>query len=276
MDDAKKIEELISDREKFNAFVYTPLNEAVKELGERNNDEALEEKVSSLFGDRIPQVLKNEVRLVLSRHIITPNYEVCRFLGIADALDIKALFFEYHDDKLVFKNPWKYSLCRLCFHFGMGKKGGAKIDHVNIVDFDKYHGKKMSEAKTIWGQSLPDFHHELFVERFPDFKESLFDASEWYVKNGGNPQSFYANFLGLFVKNAILFENFMLDEEELPFTRDVFLPAFLDVIKKTGKKPLIVALTKTEIEGDQFWLCHPNSRKQSVEKKLQKEKPLIS
>ena len=61
----------------------------------------------------------------------------------------------------------------------------------------------------------------------------------------------------------------MLDVKELSFTKEVFLPAFIEVIRITGVKPLIVALSPTDIEGDNFWMCHPHESEIHVKEKLE-------
>ena len=42
----KEIDDLVSDREKFNKFVYTPLDEAIKKLEKNRLDEELGKKLN--------------------------------------------------------------------------------------------------------------------------------------------------------------------------------------------------------------------------------------
>ena len=79
------------------------------------------------------------------------------------------------------------------------------------------------------------------------------------------------SFLGLFLQNAILFENFILDYKELEFTKEVFLPAFIEIYKRFGIKPLIVALEPTNLEWEIFWMCHPFESKKVVDGRLKSE-----
>ena len=269
-DTEKLIEKLCNNHEELNNFVYTPIEEAVKELEKRRKDKILEKKVLELLNGDVPDPFEKKEKFVLARHLVTPNYEVSRFLIIADVFEFEPLFFEYHDDKLVYKNPWKYSLGKMTFYSGKGKKGGMKTKNVDIIDFDSSHGKKISSINTKWGQSLVDFHHEYFFNRFPTFKDSVFNASDWYFKNGGNPEIYYERFLTLFVMHGIIFENFFLDEVEMEFTKKIILPAIINISAKLGLKPLIVALEPTDIEGDGFWLCHPECTSEFVNKKLLK------
>jgi hypothetical protein len=74
--------------------------------------------------------------------------------------------------------------------------------------------------------------------------------------------------LGELGPSGFPFEKFMINEKESFFTREIFLPAFIDVMKRTGSKPIIVALEPTEIETDEFWMCHPHSSKELVNNTL--------
>ncbi len=260
-----EIESLVANHDLFNELVYTPLEEAVREMYRRRADPVLSAKVQELLGDALPAEFLSEPRVVLARHLITPDHETVRFLAIPDSLGIKALFFEYLSDKFIFKNPGKYHLAKMSFYKGVGKKGGEKREDITLVDFDETHGKPIVSVKTVWGESLVDFHHNLLLSRFPHLKELLFDGSAWYAKHGGSPEKYYKKFLALFFNNGILFENFFLNHKELAFTRDIFLPAFIELYHETGLKPLIVALEPTQIEGDEFWLHHPYAHKEVVE-----------
>ncbi len=262
------IEELVSDRQKFNDYLYTPVNDAILELEKRSKDLSI--KTVSC----VPKIFENSFKAVLHRQLVTPNYEVLRFVSIADGMDLDPLFFEYTEDKFVTENEWKYSLGCQSFYMGHGKKGGIKLKNLKVIDFNASNGKKISEVKTLWSQTLPDFHHELFLTRFPNFGKNLFDGSSWYKDNGGNAKGYYKPFLSLFIKHGILFENFLLDYKELSFTKEVFLPAFLEIAEETGLKPLIVALEPTEIEEDIFWLCHPSPVIDCVEKIKNRTKKL--
>jgi len=266
----KQIEDLVSDREKFNKFVYTSVNDAVNEL-EKRRSENLQSRVTKFLSVGVPEALNNQKRAVVFRQLVTPNYELRRFISLVDAIDrFSPLFFEYANDKYTDNNEWKYHLGKMLFYAGTGKKGGEKITRLNIIDFNTSRGKKISEVRTIWGQSLIDFHHELFDEVYKEKNKEIafFDASQWFSKSGGNAKEYYKNFLALFVSHGLLFENFMLDVKELTFTKDIFLPAFIQVLNETGKKPLIVALEPTEVESNLFWMCHPYNTKEFVDSKL--------
>lgn len=267
-----QIDELIADREKFTRFVYTPLDEALEEFKKRQNDKELSEVLQKLLPIGAPSPMKNSPKAVMFRQLVTPNYEIRRFLDLIDMVEeLDPMFLEYAEDKFTDNNEWKYSLGKMSFYFGQGKKGGEKIQRTRVIDFNSYRGKKLSEVKTLWGQSLIDFHHEFFLEAYGEIlsEDSFFDGSDWFSRSGGQAIDYYKNFLMLFIRDGILFENFLLDTKEVDFTRNVFLPAFIEATLESGVKPLIVALEPTDIESAEFWMCHPASTVSFVHKKMQ-------
>jgi len=270
MDTEIDIEKLVNDRTAFNAFVYTPLSVALAEIEKRERDIELSDKLTQILPQNTPDFLKNERSIVLFRQLIAANYETRRFLSLVDAIEgVRPLLWEYTEDKFTSNNEYKHSLGKLLFFMGRGKKGGQIIDRTTVVDFNESNGKKISEVKTVWGESLIDFHRALLHKDYRAIHESsFFDASEWFNSAGKSAANYYSKFLCLFARNNILFENFMLDEKEIFFTKEVFLPAFLEAMKLTGYKPLIVALEPTDIEGDMFWMCLPDTAKDFVNNRM--------
>lgn len=252
----------LADREAFNAFVYFPLEDAVKELLEREKEKQLEEFVEDALPQGVPDVMKGKKSIVLFRHVATSNYEINRFAMVADAFpQFQPLIFEYGEDSFNDVNEYKYCLGKLRFHKGINKKGEPIVEYVSIIDFTKSNKKPISSLTTHWGERLVDFHHKLFNTSFPQLKESVFDLSGWLGQIAPDAKQYYKSFFTLFLKDAILFENFMPEGKELSFTRDIILPAILELEAESGVKPLLVALEPTEIEGDHFWLSHPYSDK---------------
>ncbi len=261
---------LVADRKLFNAFVYTPLDQAIDELDRRSTDPRLEKYIEDALPFAIPEVLKNKKAAILFRQLATPNYEVRRFLSIIDVVgDLEPFFWEYHADKFTSNNSMKYALGKMGFYSGKGKKGGTKMKYEKVLDFISADGQKISEVKTLWGQPLTEFHRELFEKSYRSIEpERFIDVSEWVSSLGGAAKDYYKILLLFFVRHAILFENFMLEEAtERSFTKDVFLPAFLEVERITGYKPLIVALEPTDIEGDDFWESHPAESHEHIKNK---------
>ena len=59
-----EIDDLVADREKFNKFVYTPIDEAVKEVKKRASNEDLK-KYSELSSKHLEQGLSADIRELL-------------------------------------------------------------------------------------------------------------------------------------------------------------------------------------------------------------------
>lgn len=249
--------EIISDRDLFNQIVYTPLPDAIRLLHERQKDLNLVTKVRKLLNDNVPDIfLKNKCG-IMARQLATPNHENRRFLSLAGENNLHPAFIEYFDDKFVSNNKYKHSLGQLHVQDKIDKNGNGVVEKITIIDFNKSNGKKLREVKTLWGESLVDFHKKLFdLYKLKGF--SFFEETEWYKKEGEKPIEFYTNFFLLITCFGILFENFLLlkDDAESEFTKGVVLPALEKAINLTGVKPLIVPVEEVELEGDDFWYYH--------------------
>lgn len=258
----EEIYQLVTNRSLFDAEVYTPLSIAIDELKKRNG-----KGIREVFNDDI--LLNNEPCFVLFRHVATPNFEVHRFISAGDGLGYKTVICEYLNNKFVSNNLEKKALGKMIFFEGVGKKGGAKNHTETIIDFNSSNGRKLTDIKTLWGESLVDFHHFLMKESYGNAHPIVFDASKWFLGNGINARTYYENLLKIFISNDILFENFLLDDpEERKFIETIFLPAFKKVVNETGCKPLIVPLEPTSIEGDNFWYSYPKKLEQCIHSRL--------
>jgi hypothetical protein len=248
----------ISDEMSFYNDIYFTFEDAVAEIKRRQADVNLINKIKDDLRDiPIPLSLGPKINSVLFRQIATPNYETRRFLHISDGGDLNPILWEYLQDKFVSNNEYKRSLGKVKFFLGEGKKGGKIIESETIIDFNSSNGKPLNEVMCINQTTLVDFHRKLFFDAYPNFsKNQIFDASDWFKDHGKKADEYYVNFLTLFIVNGILFENFMLNEEERCFTENIFYPSYKKVLAKYGLKPIIVALEPTDIEGDEFWMCH--------------------
>ncbi len=257
------------EKKEFDKTVYFPLTEAVAELSKRGNNKELDSYIERTVPEKIPSVLRGKKSLVLFRHVATTNYEIIRFLSLVNAFnDLDSFILEYTSDKFLDRNELKHALGRLRFHKGFNKLGEEVCEKKVVINFNKSNNTPISEVETFWGEKLVDFHHELFFRRFPNFKGNVCDVSDWVRSVGDGAKTYYKHFLSLFLKDAILFENFLLEGKEKQFTQSVILPAIREITEESGFRPLIVALEPTDIEGDKFWLSHPYDEKNFVEEKL--------
>lgn len=252
--------EIMSDRNKFNSVVYTPLSEALQLLEERQNDPILMKKIEDLLNGDVPSVLKGKKCGVQFRQIATPNHDTRHFLSISEDNDLDPVIFEYHDDKFTSNNDFKHSLGQIRVHGHANKNDVYPLEKITIVDFNKYNGKKLKEVQTLWGESLIDFHRKIFTFNNYNLNNiKLYDASNWFKDNGEKAINYYYNFFLLFISFGILFENFLLNDEGSEFTKEVVLPALDKVISTTGLKPLIVPIGPLDIETDDHWISYnPN------------------
>lgn len=248
--------EIMSNHNLFNKVVYTPLSEALKILDKRQKDLKLIKKITDNIKDGIPFIFKEKKCGIMARQIATPNYESRAFISITNENNLHPVFVEYFEDKFTSNNKYKHSLGQLHIKNKVSKNGEDCISKVTIIDFNKYNGEKISSIKTLWGESLVDFHKKLFeLNGLKDF--SFFNELEWYKKDKEKPIDFYLNLFLLVSGFGILFENFShSNDSEGNFTKTVVLPTIEKIYKITGVKPLIVPIPPMDLETDDLWYCH--------------------
>lgn len=229
-------------------------------LKEREGNEKLERYVASQFPEGVPKYVMGDPVMVYFRNLATPNFETYRFMICADVLnELRPLIFEYSADKFADINEFKRALGKMLFYKRLNKNLEPIITHKTIIDMSKWNGKRINEIVTLDGQSLVEFHHKLFYERFPEMYGSVHDVSDWLTASGViTAKEWYKKFLSLFLTHGALFENFMTSDTDLELTRDAVLPAIIEIEKECGYRPLIVALEPTHIEGDAFWHSYPS------------------
>jgi hypothetical protein len=265
------IHRIVTDREWYDKTLYTPLTEAYEELERRRRDAVLERNVLELLNGIVPEPLREKPRAVFCRSLMSPNFEIRLFTDVIERFGkIEPLYWEYCDDKFASVNESKRMLGKLYFLHGRGRKNGIKNDLLNIIDFTSSDGKKISAMRTLWGQSFVDFHHELFDAQHRVLSHTFYDSSRWLGAHGESAKSYYPAFLALFIRHGILFENVLLNEQEISFTKNVFLPTFLTLHRELGVKPLIVPLEPIHTERNRLWMYYPGEDQQYVAEKLQR------
>lgn len=245
---------------------YTSLDEAKKEIWHRWNDKELIKKVEEFLGAYIPDFLKKGPRALLVRQLTACDTEFFHFLDLAKSINLKPTFVEYLTDKFATNNPDKYHLGKLYFDEGKGKNGGSKIKVMRIVNFNKFEGKKLQDVETIWNEKLVDFHHKILGSIEPLQKDNIYEISDWIKSNGGTARKIYKKYFTWFICHGVLFENFLLNHEELEFTEKVVLPSMHTLQKKFGIKPLIVPVIPIEDQYNLYWWCYPKKIEEFVTK----------
>jgi len=254
--DAIGIRKLVNDKEAFRKFVYTPLPQAIEIIRERRGDKNLASAVDNFIGGDIPLIFSDGIKAVLFRQVFSPNFEFRYFLKLIESLGIDPVFLEYHDDIYTSQNPVKHRLGKMRF-CDISSNGKEKILCMNVIDFNSSQGRKIKDVDTLFNQSLIDFHHELLELAYPNSAKYLFDASSWFHSKGGRAKKYYAKYISLYMRNAISFENFILEKDELRFAEEIFLPLFIDAWKAIGTKPMIVSLLPFDSENDERWMSYP-------------------
>lgn len=246
--------------------IYTSLKDVEAEIKRRHRDKSLKKRLDDFWGENKPDFINDGgPRSVLSKPLITPNLEFKYFLDVSKEIDMDICLWEYGNGKFVGKNQEKRHLGKMFFYHGHGKRGGNIIQSRSVVDFTKEEGKKMSEVRTVCGKSLIDFHHEILQKHFPEESKKIKDISKWFDKTR-YLDAYYLYYLSLFIRDHVLFENFLIDEkEESKFTFEKFLPSFKKAQEIFGCKPLIVPLLPHEYEKSHFWLSYDEKTQKIVE-----------
>lgn len=257
----------IKNIEKFNIKeIYTPLSVAKKEIWKRWNDPILRKKVEDFLGGDMPEVFKKKPKAALFRFITTPNLEFQLAFDTAKLMDLKIIFLEFLNDKFCTRNQDKVHLGKLVFfHEKNGQNPSVNL-RKKIIDFEKCDGKPFKKIKTVAGESLINFHHNLFLKKYKNIK--TFDVSE-FKTNGESAYDVYLRVFALFICNGILFENYFVDsnEDEKKFTFNVVKPAFDKIQEIFGLRPLIVPLVSCKVDGDIFWQYYPDNLVKKIKNK---------
>lgn len=254
----------------FNAFgnLYTEPRIALWELKQRRHDAVLKKHIRQSLGSESEELLKkfSRPRAVFFRQVATPTHETLRFLKLAKQMKLKPLIFEYFDDKFVSaENRSKRSLGKMPIYQYTGSDGREMVAYKTICDFNTSTGKKFKDIVCINGEKFVDFHHRLFrTITGLNLKICSVDVSGWFKSNGGKAEMYYERLLTLFIRDGILFENFMPHRSESAFTKSIVIPAFKNLESLYGAKPLIIRLAPEKEEVRQFWDAYPLKIKKHI------------
>lgn len=245
--------------------IYVTPEVAKEEIWKRWNNADLKREVEEFLGNDIPDFLKDAPKSVLARNIASPNREAMNFLKISKDLGLQPSFVEYLSDKFVSVNFDKRHLSKIFFYNGKGRSGGDKVSASEIVDMPKADGHKIYDVKTKWDEGFTEFHHRLFSEVLPQENISIFDASSWLARHGGDAQRYYEHYLALFLCHGVLAEMFLLyTEEDKAFFENIVMPAIQALEKRFGVLPLIVQIAPPETSADLSWKYYPEFMKTMI------------
>ncbi len=102
-----------------------------------------------------------------------------------------------------------------------------------------------------------NFRRLFLQEIFPEMSGRLFDTSDWTLKQGVTMTEYYNTIMSFAICFTIHFDDFDLIESEESFTNDIVLPAYFEIEKRFGVKPIIVKISNVgEHQSDPFWWCY--------------------
>ena len=251
----------MNNKEENSEDFYFSIEDARKEIVRRRNDHELRKKIEAFLGSEMIDVFGDEPRAVFSQYVANVANDTIHFLNQENNIGLKPLFLEYSDDKFVAKNPGKYLLGRIYFSDNKKIENFANISKTTIINFNTEEGKKINEVKSIWGEGLVEFHHNIFFSLFPEMRNSVYDSSAWFQKTRFSTEYYYLYYLALFIYHGVLFENIELDGREENFSKNKILPSFYELERMFGVKPIICQLIPTEKQDDLYWWCYPERSK---------------
>ena len=245
--------------------MYMSIEEAKEEIGKRWDDKELEKKVVEYLNGCIPSVFEKEPKAVSASHVATPNKSFFRFLEDSKKVGLKPVAFEYTDDKFITTNFDKAHLAKMFFYCNKKNNENNFTRTYSVIDLSgKEEKKHIKEIKTIWGENFVDFHHRIL--NFFNKDVEIYDGSDWYHKMGESAKDNYRYVLALYIRNAILFENFSTTKSEDKFSQEILFPAFEYVYNNFGLKPLIVPLYSKNDPEYKYWSYYPELIKNLLNK----------
>jgi hypothetical protein len=234
-----------------NKIRYFSLDEAREEIKKRWNDVELKKKIEEELGDKfIPFFNSDKPRSILFRQLISPDNGLCLFYQEAKYLDTKPTVIENLDDTFVSFNEEKKGYGRLHVNGG----------YVDIMDFHSNEKLPLKDIKTLNGEKVFDFHHDLITKSGLDVE--IFDMANWFKKIGRAKDYYYPSLLHA-VAHGVVFESFISDSEEGEsesiFTKNVILPSIEKIYQKFNLTPIIVRMypSRQSEEEDLYWWSYP-------------------
>ncbi|MSU60447.1 MAG: hypothetical protein EXS52_00840 [Candidatus Staskawiczbacteria bacterium] len=249
-------------------------SDVAKELKRRSENKELDAMLSDYWDlHRIPDIdfFKNGPYAVLSRSSASPNAEQKHFLEFARKNGLTPVILEY-DGKFVTRNLEKLYLCKMHFY---SDKNSKEYDHpvkICVADTNVNQGKSMSQILTHENKPLLDFHHDLFFKHADTTNCNICNFTEWFNMARVIGPNYYFFFLLIFMKNAVLFDNYTLsDSEESRFVEEKILPSIHELQEKFGLRPLIFPLVPIKTETDMHWLSYSGQIQEEIENTFKKQ-----
>ncbi|MCA9359450.1 hypothetical protein H6781_02595 [Candidatus Nomurabacteria bacterium] len=243
----------------YNRYIrplFTPLPEAVAIIEERRNNKELVARVKDFLNGDIPEhFVKDTPIFYLARHIATPNYEAFKCFGMIKPYKFPLVISEDSGGIFVSSNELKTALGKLSVVKGRSNNGQEIIENFTLIDFNKKQGLPFNKIDTLHGESILSFHKGLLEETQLNNVEVV-DESDWISRHHRDDiHKQYVHMFALLCVNGIMLESYTSDEVD--FVKNVALPAFAEIEKTIGVKPLIVEHISPEEEKIRNWNSYP-------------------
>jgi len=149
---------------------------------------------------------------------------------------------------------------------GLSHNADEIIEYFTIINFAAGQNKPLKDIVTKTGENLVDFHRNLFAEtKFTDVQ--VVDETEWVDKHSrDNIHKQYKHMLALLCVHGIMLESYTPDEYQ--FVQEVVYPAFTEIEKEIGIRPLIVEHIPPELEVTRNWESYPSVFYKFLKKKI--------
>jgi hypothetical protein len=257
-----------------NIYYSTKFDSLLEELKNRSENKDIDAKLTKYWDShQIPYIdfLKGGPYAILSRSVASPNFEQLRFLRFAKRYNLTPVILEY-DGKFVTINTEKLCLCKMHFLFDQNSREYKTPHKIDLVDTNKYQGKRMSEILTYSNKPLIDFHHNLFLRYSNNKTCKIFNFTTWFNETRILADEYYFYFLLIFIKNAVLFDNYLISEpHESGFVEKKIIPSINRIKEVFGLKPLIYPLVPFKTENSTKWLSYEQKIENLVENELKKD-----
>jgi hypothetical protein len=237
-------------------YIYTPLDEAVKEIEKRRKDPVLKKAVESYINGPIPEYFQQSTPVfTMSRYLATPNLEMLYAVDRTENYNYPLIVTEDHKSKFISHSELKRALTKLPVIKGWSRHKDEIIEYFTIVDYKKYHGKKLNEVETKCNESLTSFHRSLMHHMRLD-RVTVVNETQWIdTHHRENVKKQYTQLLALLCIHGIMLEAY--PPAERTFALDIVYPALREVEKALGVKPLIVEHITDEEDFERDWNAYP-------------------
>jgi len=259
-----KVESLLNN-------IYTPLEDAVLEIEKRKNDPELKNKISKYLQHDIPVHFQgDEPIFYLSRFLATPNLETLHVYEISQKYPYSLVIGEDTKGLLTPANELKRALAKLPVSKGVSKNNSEIFEYFTIVDFTASQGKAFDTIETTFNESLIEFHNSLF-KKAKLHNVIRADETDWVDRNfRGDIFQQYKRMLALLCVHGIMLESYPASEHS--FLREIVYPAFIEIEKEFGVRPLMVEHITEEQEEERNWNSYPSEFYEFIKHKFSDNK----